>query len=95
MWKLWNKLLGWHYVWVKDCGDDHICRVKKTVYGELSGKIFGKRFFITSDGRIHGGYYIENWEALTWKQPKTNNLLIETELVIGEKKDLGVSDEKL
>lgn len=74
MWRWFNFFFGWHYVWVKDLGQYHICRVKMQPNGDLSGKIVNRSFSITKEGKISGGYLIEDWHPLTTEQEKTNDL---------------------
>ena len=66
MWRILNKLFGWHYVLVEDCDDAHIERVKPLPSGVLAGKIVYRSFRIYPDGHIKGGYHIRSWEPLTF-----------------------------
>ena len=68
MWRLFNSLFGWHYVWVVDCGTEGIYRVKKAPNGYLVGCIVARNFWIDKDGLIQGGYRINDWRPLTWEQ---------------------------
>jgi hypothetical protein len=65
MWRLFSKLFGWQYVWVRDCGDSHICRVRKLPNGEWMGTIVSRNFFIPPSGKAYGAYLILDWKALT------------------------------
>jgi len=67
MWRLFNKLFGWHYVMIRDCSDEHICRVRMSLNGDLMGSFVSRSFFITEDGEISGGYNISEWLPLTFK----------------------------
>lgn len=67
MWKLWNKLFGWHYVLIiSDSGDyryvrkRHIDASDRWYVNFTSQKIW----FLQSDGFTDGGRY--RWTPLTW-----------------------------
>ena len=70
MWKVLNWLFGWHYVWLKDCGNSHICRVEMLPNRVLCGTVVYQQFFITQEGRVEGGYHITEWKPLTWEFKK-------------------------
>ena len=67
MWRLFNKMLGWHYVFITDCRDHHIVRVRKNTNGELMGGFMSRKIFISKDGTIEGGYNITSWRPLTFQ----------------------------
>lgn len=68
MWKIYNCLFGFHYVWLMDAGSVEICRVTKSRNGEYLGTIVYKKFIIKTDGTTTGGYGISEWYPLTWGQ---------------------------
>lgn len=68
MWKLWNKLFGWQYVWVKFDGRPRVVRVKKQPNGEWMGKISWRTFWIDNEHSMSGGsHYLTQWMWLTKK----------------------------
>jgi hypothetical protein len=71
MWKLWNWLFGWQYVWLKYSGEAKICRVTMQPNGELKGHITCWDFFIDLEtNKISGRQSdsIADWRALTWER---------------------------
>lgn len=67
MWKIFNKLFGWNYVLIRDCGQYHICRVRLLPNGVLIGRLISRQFAIHPDGAITGGYGITEWFPITWE----------------------------
>lgn len=59
-------LLGRKYIWVLDCGDQHICKVTKLPNGDYIGNIVNNTFIINKSGKIKGGYNITDWQPLNW-----------------------------
>ena len=71
MWRLFNKLFGWHYIWLEDVSEHKIIRVTELPDGRLMGKYLYRNVFISVDGKITGGYLASNWVPLTWEfKPK-------------------------
>jgi len=70
MWRLWNYLFNWQYVWMKYNGQATIRRVTMQPNGELRGKISCWDFFINLEDKSISGQQersINEWEPLTWK----------------------------
>ena len=65
MWRIFNYLFGWHYVFVHDC-DDHYVRRVKMVGDELMGQIVSRKFFLRRDGSYYGAYNIKSIKPLTF-----------------------------
>jgi len=72
MWRLWNKLFGWHYIWVHDCSSHHCVRVSK-IGDRLIGNIMNRVVAIDSEGNISGGFHINDWEPLTFSREVFKN----------------------
>ena len=66
MWRLWNKLFGWHYVVLRSPAMDHryTQRLRKTHRGDKYIAFAGdKIWFLLDDGKVDNGY---SWTALTF-----------------------------
>ena len=68
MWKIFNRLFGWHYVAILDVWGVHICRITVDRYGTLYGYTGNMMFFIDNNGKIVSecGVRISLWSPLTF-----------------------------
>ena len=66
MWKLWNRLFGWHYVTLRSGSMDcrYTLRARPTKGGETYVEFAGKDiWFLLENGKVDNGY---TWKALTF-----------------------------
>jgi hypothetical protein len=67
MWRLFNKLFGWHYVSIASNSGDYryLRRVRKTEKGILYIDFLpGEQWFLLDEGKVDNGRY--KWVPLTW-----------------------------
>lgn len=64
MWKLWNRLFGFHYVQIWLCNTGYVVRVKRAVDGSMCINFAGSIHRLNEDGRISRSGC--QWEPLTW-----------------------------
>jgi hypothetical protein len=67
MWKLLNKIFGWHYIVMMAgvANYSYILRVKRDASGRLYVMFTGDLQYLHDDGTVARGY---TWEPLTWPQ---------------------------
>lgn len=71
MWRLFNGVLGWHYVAItSNClGYSYIKRLRSTKDGRMYVEVIsGKPWFLLDDEIVSGGWY--TWIPLTWVPPE-------------------------
>tara|TARA_Y100000310_G_C20590024_1_gene767493 strand:- start:259 stop:624 length:366 start_codon:yes stop_codon:yes gene_type:complete len=73
MWRIWNKLFGWHYVaiqYLAHIGGEKNCvqRVTRLPTGELTGRAGYYNFFIDEQGELRSDTKVFRWVPLTWER---------------------------
>lgn len=77
-WYLKNKLFNWQYLWILDCGEPHIIRIKKQPDGCWYGKLQRRSVILNHQEEVYGGYNITKALHLTKKHKiikKQNNVI--------------------
>lgn len=66
MWRLFNRLFGWHYALVVAVGMDYryVLRVRHDAGGELYATFYGEVWYLLPDGKVDFSGY--RWRPLTW-----------------------------